>query len=1361
MSRKFTFKYLLFLLCLVGMGATTNAQLVTVGTGTTYTYQSPLYSCANFSYTQQIYTAAEILAANGGVVPNGTIVNLRFNLNTNSYNSTTSGSDTWTIYMGNTTTGVFASTASASWIPTTAMTQVFSGTVIFPSPGSWMTIPLTIPFAWDGVSNIVVAVNENNPGGSDCSMAFTATSTSPNYRSMYYYSYGTTNPNPAAPPTASSRSYTRPNVQFLWAVPCATATGYPTTGTVTSSTSSLCLSGNVTLNFTPATPVPSVIGLTYKWQSCPTATGTFVDIPGAITTTPTYTTTTPISSVTYFKCVGLCSGTPVFTSAASAAVTITNPGTVTPTAGARCGPGSVALSATQTISTNVIAWYAAPTGGLSLGSGATFNTPYIPATTTFYVDAETQGSQVVLQVGTGNISNSPYGNPSPFGDDWTATHEQYLITAAELYAAGFAAGNFSSLAFNLTAPYASDPLQFYNVQMANTTVSSLNTTGLITTGFTNVVPQATYTPPAATGWTTLNFATPFYWDGGSNVVVDVSYSNAGPTCTTNYNGNGNGVVEQTATSYTSAHSYFGDANCTINTMNPVNGNNSVFNQRPNMRFNTLPICASPRQAVVATINASPALTITKSAVECSNEIRPMTVTTTPSTNYTNYSWTANPAGLYTNAGATTPYVSGSASTVYVKSSQSNVHTYYLMASGATPAACTHADTVSIFVQPDSISITGYPDTICVSGSTIVTLSPDTGYAPNSIQWQQSANGSGYVNIAGATSASYTTPTLTADHYYRALIKSTNDTCEMPVKHIVVSNPQLLGATDGFNCGAGTVTLNAQSGGNSTLRWYDVPNGGNPVAEGNAFTTPFLGASQIYYVDAEGGTSIPNYATSGTGTSSYGGTSYGEGPFSESSPGFVMQFLYTASDIIAAGGTAGKITSLAFNCTNVPGLPIPNFKIQMKTVPSTMTTLTWQTNMTDVYLNPSFTTAATGWVSFPFSSGVQWNGTDNIVVQVCRDLVNGYSYTGNHQYTYTSGRMLYGYNYSGSSCGTTGSYTSSYLPNAKFGIQTTCASARTAVNAFIRPTPIVDLGQDINYCIDQGGAVVLNAGVQPNGPQFLWKGGSTSQILAVNTTDQYWAQVTNEYTCVGSDTINVQLRHNPVIDLGGDTSVCNGVNLTLDPGNTGVQYFWSTGQTGETITVNQPGSYNVFVTNNEGCTSEDTIQVSMSGELPSIQGVQISNNGQYTFNFTAVNPQNVIGYDWDFGDVSAHSYLPNPSHTYATNGNYIVVLRLSSTCGFLADTASAHIVGIHQVNVSNDELSVFPNPSQGVATISNKGNLKMERIAVYNVLGQAVYDAKSDSSDKHTLKLNGMASGIYTIEIFTDKGNVSRKLEIIN
>ncbi len=335
---------------------------------------------------------------------------------------------------------------------------------------------------------------------------------------------------------------------------------------------------------------------------------------------------------------------------------------------------------------------------------------------------------------------------------------------------------------------------------------------------------------------------------------------------------------------------------------------------------------------------------------------------------------------------------------------------------------------------------------------------------------------------------------------------------------------------------------------------------------------------------------------------------------------------------------------------------------------------------------------------------------------------------------------------------------------QFRCALTCANgggSDTTAAISIAPLPLtVDLGNDINRCLDEDGLIVLDAGTIPNSPVYLWDDGTNGQVRAVGTTGTYSVRVTDEFTCTGTDTIKVIVRHNPVVELGNDTSVCNGVHLSLDAGNDGISYFWNTGAATQVITVNNPGTYVAHVTNSEACAKSDTINVAMAGELPNIQGINIDNNGQYTFEFSPVNPQNVVGYDWDFGDGSPHRFTPSATHTYAGEGNYIVILRMESTCGYTIDSTSAQIVGIKELEVDLHELMVYPNPLRGTATIQNLGNLKMERILVVNMSGQIVYDAAADTRDKHTLRLQGMAAGLYTVAIATDKGTVIRKIELL-
>jgi PKD repeat protein len=63
-----------------------------------------------------------------------------------------------------------------------------------------------------------------------------------------------------------------------------------------------------------------------------------------------------------------------------------------------------------------------------------------------------------------------------------------------------------------------------------------------------------------------------------------------------------------------------------------------------------------------------------------------------------------------------------------------------------------------------------------------------------------------------------------------------------------------------------------------------------------------------------------------------------------------------------------------------------------------------------------------------------------------------------------------------------------------------------------------------------------------------------------------------------------------VNIGNDTTICPGITYTLNAGNPGAAYSWNTGATTQSITVNTAGSYSVLVTNAQGCTGSDAINI---------------------------------------------------------------------------------------------------------------------------------------------------------------------------
>jgi len=173
-----------------------------VGTGTSSTYSIPINTFYNYSYSQQIYTAAEL----NGIV--GRIPCISFQ-----YIYTSPQSKNIVIYMGNTSKNAFAN--STDWIPVSEMYQVFNGTINFTNAGAgnWVNIPLDVPFEWDGSSNVVVAVL-NNTGSYVSSSNSTFTYHDATNKTLYAQNDGSAY-TPASGMSSGSLSSYRNNIRFM------------------------------------------------------------------------------------------------------------------------------------------------------------------------------------------------------------------------------------------------------------------------------------------------------------------------------------------------------------------------------------------------------------------------------------------------------------------------------------------------------------------------------------------------------------------------------------------------------------------------------------------------------------------------------------------------------------------------------------------------------------------------------------------------------------------------------------------------------------------------------------------------------------------------------------------------------------------------------------------------------------------------------------------------------------------------------------------------------------------------------------------------------------------------------------------
>ena len=128
-----------------------------------------------------------------------------------------------------------------------------------------------------------------------------------------------------------------------------------------------------------------------------------------------------------------------------------------------------------------------------------------------------------------------------------------------------------------------------------------------------------------------------------------------------------------------------------------------------------------------------------------------------------------------------------------------------------------------------------------------------------------------------------------------------------------------------------------------------------------------------------------------------------------------------------------------------------------------------------------------------------------------------------------------------------------------------------------------LGPDSAFC--QGDSLSLQSSV---GDTFLWSNGSTAPSITVFGSGIYWLEAT-QGPCSGRDTVEISFLANPSVELGPDTTVCEGDSVWLSAGPSGTQsYLWSNGATQPSLWAVAPGSYAVTVTNAAGCLAADSM-----------------------------------------------------------------------------------------------------------------------------------------------------------------------------
>ncbi|MCH8329914.1 MAG: hypothetical protein IH946_00795, partial [Bacteroidetes bacterium] len=101
-----------------------------------------------------------------------------------------------------------------------------------------------------------------------------------------------------------------------------------------------------------------------------------------------------------------------------------------------------------------------------------------------------------------------------------------------------------------------------------------------------------------------------------------------------------------------------------------------------------------------------------------------------------------------------------------------------------------------------------------------------------------------------------------------------------------------------------------------------------------------------------------------------------------------QILIRAQELLNAGGYAGDIETIAFDVATAVGTPLADFRIRMKHTTATQVANSFDNfGLTTIY-GPTTFTETTGWNTHTLTTPFNWDGTSNVLIDICFQNGNG-------------------------------------------------------------------------------------------------------------------------------------------------------------------------------------------------------------------------------------------------------------------------------------------------------------------------------------------------------------------------------------
>lgn len=230
------------------------------------------------------------------------------------------------------------------------------------------------------------------------------------------------------------------------------------------------------------------------------------------------------------------------------------------------------------------------------------------------------------------------------------------------------------------------------------------------------------------------------------------------------------------------------------------------------------------------------------------------------------------------------------------------------------------------------------------------------------------------------------------------------------------------------------------------------------------------------------------------------------------------------------------------------------------------------------------------------------------------------------------------------------------------VQAGCSTVKVPITANVGLMPYVNyIDSNVSTCFQEPITLQANAS---SGNIYWYDSSTSSQVLHIGneytvydlTASKifYVEAINNGCTNGTRRAITVHVNFYPIVE-DENVTLCEGQSIVLNAEMSDVSYVWDNGSTNSSISVSNPGNYQVGLTNIYGCSSLKTFHV-IQRQIPIINNIMVQDQ---TVEIQLNNPQDYFLYS-----IDGENFQTSPVFNVVEGGIYNAYVKDVDQCSLV-------------------------------------------------------------------------------------------------